>query len=208
MLVKMFTGIISDIGKVLDRTSNGNLEFTIGCNYDVNGIPLGGSIAHDGICLTVIDKGISGKQKWYKVNVSHETVDCTKLKHPKSHWLVGSLINLERSLRVGDELGGHIVTGHVDGVAEITNIENIGDSTKLCFSGPNELARFIAKKGSIALNGTSLTVNASKGVEFEVNLIPHTKQNTTWDSIKAGDFINVEIDPLARYVARLNEMRD
>ena len=204
----MFTGIISDIGKVLEIKNNGDFEFTIGSNYQVDGIPIGGSIAHDGVCLTVIEKGTEGNQTWYKVNVSQETVNCTKLKNFKNRWNIGSLINLERSLKVGDELGGHIVTGHVDGVAIVTRIEDIAESTKICFSGPDELAKFIAKKGSIALNGTSLTVNSAIGTEFEVNLIPHTRKKTTWNSIKPEDHVNVEIDPLARYVARLNELRE
>ena len=203
----MFTGIISDIGKILAIDESKELELTIGCNYDIDRISIGASIAHDGICLTVIEKGLSDQQRWYKVNVSDETKNCTKLKERHSGWDLGSPINLERSLKVGDELGGHIVTGHVDGVAKITKIEDIGESTRICFLGPTELAQFIAKKGSIALNGTSLTINSTSGPEFEVNLIPHTKKNTTWDSVNRGDFINIEIDPLARYVARLNELR-
>ena len=202
----MFTGIISDIGRILEITDNGNLEFTIGCSYEIEGISIGGSIAHDGVCLTVIEKGNVKEQSWYKVNVSNETINSTKLKNSRNYWSLGSLINLERSLRVGDELGGHIVTGHIDGVATVTNIEDIGSSTKLCFLGPDELSKFIATKGSIALNGTSLTVNATNGAEFEINLIPHTKKNTTWDQIKLNDQINLEIDPLARYVARINEL--
>ncbi len=203
----MFTGIISDVGEVLEKKDNGKLEFTIGCNYDVDTISIGGSIAHDGVCLTVVEKGISQQRHWFRVDVSQETISCTKLENSKSSWTIGSLINLERSLKVGDELGGHIVTGHVDGVAKIIQIEEIGESTKVCFRGPKELSKFIAKKGSIALNGTSLTVNASTDSDFEVNLIPHTKNNTTWKFIKPNDYINIEIDPLARYVARLNELR-
>ena len=204
----MFTGIITDIGKVLAIRNDGDFEFTIGCNYQVDGIPIGGSIAHDGVCLTVTEKGREGEQTWYKVNVSHETVNCTKLKSSKSRWDIGSLINLERSLKVGDELGGHIVTGHVDGVAMVTRIENIGESIKVSLSGPYDLAKFITKKGSVALNGTSLTVNTTRDNEFEVNLIPHTRVKTTWNSIRIEDHVNVEIDPLARYVARLNELRE
>ena len=204
----MFTGLISDIGRILKVTDNGNLKFTVGCSYTVDSISVGASIAHDGVCLTVIEKGKKEKQNWYKVNVSQETVNCTKLMNSKNGWYKGSLINLERSLKVGDELGGHIVSGHIDGIATVTKIENIGDSTKICFSVPDGLTRFIARKGSIALNGTSLTVNATSGNTFEVNLIPHTKKNTTWESVELADQINVEIDPLARYVARLNELRE
>jgi riboflavin synthase len=203
----MFTGIISDIGTVLNVKRNGDLEFTIGCNYDIDNIILGASISHNGVCLTVKDKGISKDHKWYKVTVSDETINCTNLTSSQSGWRVGSLINLERSLKVGDELGGHIVTGHIDGVATVTEIEQVGDSTKICFLGPSELIKFIAKKGSIALNGTSLTVNSTNKALFEVNLIPHTKQNTTWGHIQCDDIINVEIDPIARYVAKLNELR-
>ena len=202
----MFTGIITDIGKILDLKNNGELEYTIGCSYEFGSISIGGSIAHDGICLTVIEKGADTSQTWYKVNVSTETIDCTKLKEPKSSWTIGSLLNLERSLKVGDELGGHIVTGHVDGVAKITSIKDIGDSTKITVSGPKELSKYIAQKGSIALNGTSLTVNEVNGNDFSVNLIPHTKQNTTWNTIEPEDCVNIEIDPIARYVARLSEL--
>jgi riboflavin synthase len=203
----MFTGIISDIGKVLNIKQNGDLECTIGCGFDIDGIAIGASISHDGICLTVIQKGISTGQQWYKVNISNETVECTNIISPQNSWQIGTLINLERSLKVGDELGGHIVSGHIDGVATVTAIEKIGDSTKISFVGPNRLAKFIATKGSIALNGTSLTINHTQDNNFSINLIPHTQQNTTWGSVKTGDTINVEIDPLARYLARLSEMR-
>jgi riboflavin synthase len=204
----MFTGIISDIGKILNIQKNGDLQFTIGCNYEIDEIAIGASIAHNGVCLTVTEKGISKIDKWYKVSVSDETINCTNLKSSQNGWRIGALINLERSLKVGDELGGHIVTGHVDGVATVTEVKHIGDSTKICFVGPDDLVKFIAKKGSIALNGTSLTVNTSEGAHFEVNLIAHTKQNTTWSYVKNNDIINMEIDPLARYVAKLNEMRE
>lgn len=203
----MFTGIISDIGTVLDVQKKGDLEFTIACNYKINEISLGASIAHNGICLTVTEKGINKADNWYKVSVSNETINCTNITGSKNGWQIGSLLNLERSLKVGDELGGHIVTGHIDGVAIVTAVEEIGDSTKISFLGPHELAKFIAKKGSIALNGTSLTVNTTQGAKFEVNLIPHTKQSTTWNYVQSQDIINIEIDPLARYVAKLNEVR-
>lgn len=204
----MFTGIISDIGKILEIKNNGSLEFTVACNYEINEVLIGSSIAHDGVCLTVIDKGKNHNQNWYKVNVSDETINCTKLVKSGKYWKVGSRINLERSLKVGDELGGHIVSGHVDGIAKITQIENIGDNTKICLLGPVELSKYIAKKGSIALDGTSLTVNVAEGAKFEINLIPHTKKSTTWNSLKPEDFVNVEIDPLARYISRINELRE
>ncbi len=204
----MFTGIITDIGKILDLKSNGDLEYTIGCNYEVDTLTIGGSIAHDGICLTVIEKGMNSGRTWYKVNVSNETINCTKLKNSKSSWVIGTVINLERSLKVGDELGGHIVTGHVDGVAKIIEVQDIGESTKITATAPEKLSKYVTRKGSIALNGTSLTINEVEGNDFAVNLIPHTKQNTTWNSIEPDDFINIEIDPIARYVARLNGLRE
>ena len=204
----MFTGIISDIGTILNIEDNGDLEFTVGSNYRIEEIAIGASIAHNGICLTVVDKGTNKTDNWYKVSVSSETVNCTNIKNSKNGWRVGSLINLERSLKVGDELGGHIVTGHIDGVATVTKVEEIGDSTKICFLGPQDLTKFIAKKGSIALNGTSLTINTTQNLEFEVNLILHTKQNTTWKNVQPQDIINIEIDPIARYVAKLNELRE
>ena len=153
------------------------------------------------------EKGINKTYQWYKVTVSDETINCTNITSFKSGWKIGSLINLERSLKVGDELGGHIVTGHIDGVAKVTEIKKVGDSTKISLLGPHQLTKFIAKKGSIALNGTSLTVNTTRGSKFEVNLIPHTKHNTTWNRVQSEDIINIEIDPLARYVAKLNELR-
>jgi riboflavin synthase len=205
---KMFTGIISDIGTILNVEKKGDREFTIACNYRVDEIAIGASIAHNGICLTVTDKGTNKTENWYKVTVSEETINCTNLTNSANGWHVGALINLERSLKVGDELGGHIVTGHIDGIAKVTEVQQIGDSTKICFIGPDDLTKFIARKGSIALNGTSLTVNRTAGSEFEVNLIPHTKQNTTWNRVQKEDIVNIEIDPLARYVAKLNELRE
>ena len=204
----MFTGIISDIGTIVDVKKNGDLEFTVACNYKINEISIGASIAHNGVCLTVTDKGTIETDNWYKVSVSEETINCTNLASSKNGWRLGSLINLERSLKVGDELGGHIVTGHIDGVGTVTEVEEIGDSTKIYFRGPTELVKFIAKKGSIALNGTSLTINTTQGSLFAVNLISHTKKNTTWNRIQSEDIVNIEIDPLARYVARLNEERE
>ena len=164
---------------------------------DVAGIDMGASIASDGVCLTVVTLG----DGWYEVDISAETVSKTNL----GDWEVGRAVNLERALKVGDELGGHIVSGHVDGVAEITTMQGEGDSTRVTFKAPAELARFIAPKGSVALNGTSLTVNEVDGDSFGVNLISHTKEVTNWGAAKVGDRINLEIDTLARYVARLAE---
>ena len=161
------------------------------------GIDLGASIASDGVCLTVVDLG----PDWYEVQVSAETVSKTNL----GAWAVGKRVNLERALKVGDELGGHIVSGHVDGVAEVISIEDEGDSTRLGFRAPEALAKYIAPKGSVALNGTSLTVNDVQGAVFGINVIPHTKEVTTWGDVAVGDKVNLEIDTLARYVARLAE---
>lgn len=193
----MFTGIITDIGRVAQLEQRGDLRARIETGYDTKGIALGASIASDGVCLTVIETG----KDWYDVEISAETVAKTNL----AGWTVGRRVNLERALKVGDELGGHIVSGHVDGVAEIVAMQDEGDSTRVTLRAPERLARFIAPKGSVALNGTSLTVNEVDGCDFGINFIPHTKEATTWGDAKAGDRINLEIDTLARYVARLQE---
>ncbi|MCH8465707.1 MAG: riboflavin synthase [Roseinatronobacter sp.] len=193
----MFTGIITDIGVVHSLTQEGDLRARIGTGYDMASVDMGASIASDGVCLTVVAKG----PDWYEVQVSAETVSKTNL----GSWQVGRRVNLERALKLGDELGGHIVSGHVDGVAEVVGLVQEGDSTRLRFRAPDALAGFIAPKGSVALNGTSLTVNDVEGAEFGVNLIPHTKQVTNWDETALGDRINLEIDTLARYVARLRD---
>ena len=195
----MFTGIITDIGEVRQVIKQGDLRARIGTRYDTSGIDLGASIACDGVCLTVIETG----PDWFDVEISAETVSKTNVSH--NTWEAGRKINLERALKVGDELGGHIVSGHVDGVAELIGLEDEGDSTRATFRVPETPARFIAPKGSVALNGTSLTVNDVDGVEFGVNMIPHTKAVTTWGLAREGDRINLEIDTLARYVARLQE---
>ncbi|RZW04014.1 MAG: riboflavin synthase [Rhodobacteraceae bacterium] len=196
----MFTGIVTDMGEILDLTQEGDLRARIGTGYDVGTIDIGASIACDGVCLTVIALGETPRG-WFDVQVSAESVSRTNL----DRWAVGRRINLERALRVGDELGGHIVSGHVDGVAKITAMRDEGDSTRFTFDAPADLARFIAPKGSIALNGTSLTVNEVSGNTFGVNIIPHTKDVTTWGDARVGDPVNLEIDTLARYVARLAE---
>ena len=197
----MFTGIITDIGEVEALEQRGDLKVRIGCRYDPDGIDLGASIACDGVCLTVIAKGQGTARGWFDVEVSAESVSKTNL----GDWAQGRRVNLERALRVGDELGGHIVSGHVDGVAEVISMADEGDSTRVAFRAPEALAKFIAPKGSVALNGTSLTVNDVDGCDFGINFIPHTKEVTTWGDVKTGDRINLEIDTLARYVARLAE---
>ncbi|WP_347139700.1 riboflavin synthase [Paracoccus sp. SSK6] len=195
----MFTGIITSIGTVLAVEMRGDMRARIGCDYDMGTVDMGASIACDGVCLTVVDKG----QGWFTVDISAETLSKTNIG--ANGWAVGKRLNLERALRVGDELGGHIVSGHVDGVAQVVGLRNEGDSLRLTFEAPEALARFIAPKGSVALNGTSLTVNEVAGNRFGINLIPHTRQVTTWGEVEAGDAVNLEIDTLARYVARLAE---
>ena len=197
----MFTGIITDIGEIEELEQRGDLRVRIGTGYDPDGIDLGASIACDGVCLTVIAKGQSASRGWFDVEVSAESVSKTNIET----WASGSKLNLERALKVGDELGGHIVSGHVDGVAEVVSVEDEGDSTRVQFRAPDALAKFIAPKGSVALNGTSLTVNEVQGSVFGINFIPHTKDATTWGAVAVGDKINLEIDTLARYVARLAE---
>ena len=195
----MFTGIITDIGTVAAVEMRGDMRARIECGYDMAGVDMGASIACDGVCLTVVDKAPG----WFAVDISAETLSKTNIG--AGGWQVGRRLNLERALRVGDELGGHIVSGHVDGVARVVAMQDEGDSLRLTFEAPPELARFIAPKGSVALNGTSLTVNEVAGNRFGVNLIPHTRQVTTWGDVAPGAAVNLEIDTLARYVARLAE---
>lgn len=196
----MFTGIVTDIGRVLKTEQQGDLRARIGTGYDVGRIDIGASIACDGVCLTVVALG-SDPLNWFDVQISAETVSKTNL----SGWLAGKRINLERALKVGDELGGHIVSGHVDGLAEVVGLRPEGDSLRVTFRAPHHLAGFIAPKGSVALNGTSLTVNEVEGTDFGINFIPHTQTATTWGEVRLGDRVNLEIDTMARYVARLRE---
>tara|TARA_R110002051_G_scaffold63765_6_gene116063 strand:+ start:10561 stop:11157 length:597 start_codon:yes stop_codon:yes gene_type:complete len=196
----MFTGIVTDLGVVRALDQKGDLRARIGTGYDIVGIDLGASIACEGVCLTVVATGTDGGH-WFDVDISAESVTATNI----SAWTVGRRINLERALRLGDELGGHIVSGHVDGVAEIISMTDEGASTRFVFRAPEPLAKFVAPKGSVALNGTSLTVNAVDGCDFGVNIIPHTKAVTTWGDAAVGDLINIEIDTMARYVARLRD---
>jgi riboflavin synthase len=199
-IVRMFTGIITGIGTVIAAESG---RFTIRSDYPAASIALGASICHDGVCLTVTGIEPEGTGSRYTLDVSNETLSLTTL----GAWRPGRPVNLERALKAGDELGGHIVSGHVDGIARIADIRPDGDSRRLSFEAPAGLAPFIAPKGSVALDGTSLTVNEVEGARFGVNLIPHTLTVTTWGGKKPGDHVNIEIDPLARYVARLLEMR-
>lgn len=193
----MFTGIVTDIGTIQKTEERGDLRARISCNYEIDGIDLGASIACDGVCLTVVAKD----DDWFDVDISAETVSKTNLET----WSSGKRVNLERSLKLGDELGGHIVSGHVDGLASIIKMQDDGDSTRVTLTAPNDLAKFIAQKGSVTLNGTSLTVNVVNGCDFDINFIPHTKTHTTWGNVSVGDKINLEIDTMARYVARLQE---
>lgn len=197
----MFTGIITDIGTVRSLTRKGDLTARIGCRFSAESIEIGASIACNGVCLTVTDRGAEAEGAWFEVSVSAETLSKTNI----GTWAEAARVNLERALKVGDELGGHIVSGHVDGLAEIVSMTEEGDSTRVVLQAPEPLAKFIAPKGSVALNGTSLTVNEVEGARFGINFIPHTKQVTTWGVAAVGDMVNLEIDTLARYVARLQE---
>lgn len=204
----MFTGIVSDVGRVRSVEKRGDTRFVIDTAYDPDGIAMGASIACSGCCLTVVEKGTDKGQNWFAVDASNETLSCTVL----GEWKVGTPINLERALKAGDELGGHIVSGHVDGVGEIVDIRDDGDSKRFTFEAPEGLGQFIAAKGSVTIDGTSLTVNEVEEVveganagttRFGVNIIPHTQAVTTWGQARIGQRINLEIDMLARYVARL-----
>ncbi|NHB75137.1 riboflavin synthase [Rhodobacter calidifons] len=196
----MFTGIVTDVGRIIDTRVTGDLRARIATRYDVGGIDIGASIACDGVCLTVVALG-DRPENWFDVEISAETVSKTNL----GGWAPGKRVNLERALKVGDELGGHIVSGHVDGLAEVVGVRHEGGSVRVTFRAPEALAKFIAPKGSVALNGTSLTVNEVNGAEFGVNLIPHTQEVTTWGEVAVGDRVNLEVDTMARYVARLRE---
>lgn len=194
----MFTGIVTDIGKVRHVEKRGDTHIVIATRYDVSGVDTGASISCGGICMTVVDKG-SAKDRWFAVTASGETLSKTTL----GSWKAGDAVNLERPMRVGDEFGGHIVTGHVDSVAEIVGVRPEGESVRMEFEVPLSLSRFVAPKGSVALDGVSLTVNDVDGTRFGVNVIPHTQKVTTFGRARPGGHVNFEIDLLARYVARL-----
>ena len=194
----MFTGIVTDIGKVRHVEKRGDTHIVIATKFDVSQIDMGASIACSGACMTVVDKG-SAKDRWFAFTASGETLSKTTI----GRWKAGDAVNLERPMRVGDEFGGHIVTGHVDAVAEIVSVKPDGESMRMIFEVPGKLARFIAPKGSVALDGVSLTVNDVEGARFGVNIIPHTQAVTTFGRAKPGAKMNFEVDLMARYVARL-----
>jgi len=201
----MFTGIITDIGEVLaiEPRAEGLARAKIACGFDPGAIVDGASIACSGICLTVVDKGSDDKRGWFAVDVAAETMQVTGA----ARWQPGTRLNLERALKVGDELGGHIVTGHVDGLAEVFAREDLTDMARIVFRAPAHLARFIAPKGSVAIDGVSLTVNAVAEDTFSVLIIPHTLAVTTLGALRRGDYAHIEVDLMARYAARLMESK-
>ncbi len=199
----MFTGIITDIGTVETLTPlDEGVKLRIATAYEPDGIDIGASIACSGVCLTVTTLPEQGSnQRWFEVEAWEEALRLTTI----SDWKANRRINLERSLKIGDELGGHLVSGHVDGKAEILSVESEGEATRFRLRAPEHLAKFVAPKGSVALDGTSLTVNAVNGADFDVLLIRHSLEVTTWGQRQAGDFVNFEVDTMARYAARLAE---
>jgi riboflavin synthase len=199
----VFTGIVNDLGEVLEveEKADGLRRLTVGCRYDPETISIGASIACSGPCLTVVERGRRGNRAFFAVDVAAETLRVTTA----GAWQRGTRLNLERSLRLGDELGGHLVSGHVDGIADLTAREDLPDMARLSLRVPPALSRFIAPKGSVALDGVSLTVNAVDGDTFSVLIIPHTLQVTTFGSLRAGARLNLEVDQMARYAARLLE---
>jgi riboflavin synthase len=198
----MFTGLVSDIGEVLQAEDHGHLRrLRVGCGYDVASVEIGASLAHAGVCLTIVDVARAGNRAAISVDVGAETLALTTA----GAWEAGTRLNLERPLRLGDELGGHMVSGHVDGTAEIVWRRDFDGMAHFKLRAPAALAKFIAQKGSVGLDGTSLTVNAVEGDCFEVLLIPHTLAVTTWGDRRAGDRVNIEVDQMARYAARLLE---
>jgi riboflavin synthase len=201
----MFTGIVTDVGEVLAVVPRADdlRRITIACAYDRASIVIGASICCSGICLTAIEIGQKDGRTWFMVDTAAETLRMTTA----GRWRAGTRLNLERSLRVGDELGGHFMLGHVDGVAQVLEREDLTDSARIGFRAPADLSRFIATKGSVALDGVSLTVNDVRDSTFSVTVIPHTLQVTTFGSLRAGDRVNIEADTMARYAARLADVR-
>jgi riboflavin synthase len=202
----MFTGIVTDVGEIvrLTPTAQGQLHrLRIACRYDRATIADGASIACNGVCLTVVASGLEGGRTWFEVDAAAETLRLTTARH----WKAGTRLNLERALKIGDELGGHIVAGHADGTANIRGREDLPEMARFELSTTRELARFIAPKGSITLDGVSLTINTVNDVSFTVLIIPHTLNVTTLGGWRAGDDVNIEVDLMARYAARLTEMK-
>lgn len=204
----MFTGIVTALGAIREVRQTGDLHAVIACPFDPAGIAMGASIACSGTCLTVVDKGGVAGDAWFAVDISGETVARTV----PGRWETGRTINLEPALKLGDELGGHIVTGHVDGVGTIVSVAPEGDSRRLVISAPGELAPYLAPKGSITVDGVSLTVNEvvdqpDGACHFSLNIIPHTAEVTTLGALSAGDYVNLEIDVLARYLRRMQSLR-
>jgi riboflavin synthase len=193
----MFTGIVTDLGTVRAIRHDGDTRFEFNVHYDTDTIEIGASICCSGACMTVIDKGPG----WFAISASAESLSKTTM----GDWKVGTAVNFERALKVGDELGGHIVSGHVDGVARVTGITPEGESYRFVFEVPADLKRYIASKGSVAIDGVSLTVNEVDDTRFGINIIPHTRDVTSFGKLSEGDTVNLEIDMLARYVARLLE---
>jgi len=202
----MFTGIITDIGEIVALTpvAQGQLHrLRIACHYDRAGIADGASIACNGVCLTVVAAGVEAGRTWFDVDTAAETLRMTTARH----WAIGTRLNLERALKIGDELGGHIVAGHADGIATIVSRDDLPDMARFTLDTTRELARFIAPKGSITLDGVSLTINTVEDTKFSVLIIPHTLSVTTLSSWRAGSEVNIEVDLMARYAARLTEMK-
>ncbi len=199
----MFTGIVTDVGEVntVDPRAEGLARLEIGCRYDPATIDIGASIACSGVCLTVVARGRGGNRTWFAVDAAAETLRLTTV----GAWRRGTRVNLERALRIGDELGGHLVAGHADGIAAVIAREDLTDMARLTLRAPAGLARFIAGKGSVALDGVSLTVNETAGDDFSVLIIPHTLKATTLGVLNVGDKVNLEVDLMARYAARLME---
>ena len=201
----MFTGIVTDVGEItsLKPTAQGQLHrIRIACRYDQKTIADGASIACNGVCLTVVASGTDGGKTWFDVDAAAETLSMTTAKH----WKTGTKLNLERALKIGDELGGHIVAGHADGIATVEKREELPDMARITLRTTRELAGFIATKGSVTLDGVSLTVNTVEDVVFSVLIIPHTLQVTTLSGWRAGSEVNIEVDLMARYAARLSEI--
>lgn len=205
----MFTGIVTAVGTIRDASQKGDLRAVIACPYDPAKMAIGASIACSGVCLTVVERGGTPGDAWFAVDISGETVSRTM----PGMWAEGAKLNLEQAMKLGDELGGHIVTGHVDGIGNVVGTCPVGDSTRIGISAPSELAPYIAAKGSITVNGVSLTVNeiadqTDGTCHVALNIIPHTAEVTTLGTLKAGDSVNLEIDVLARYLMRMQSLRN